>query len=60
MWNRGIVARVRGSAAADRAVAGVAAILLGAILLIGSGFAGADALHDAAHDARHGFNFPCH
>ncbi len=38
----------------------VAAILLGAFLIIGSGFAQPNLLHNAAHDARHSLAFPCH
>lgn len=38
----------------------VAAILLGLMLLFGTGFAGSQAIHNAAHDARHAFAFPCH
>lgn len=36
------------------------ALLLGAFLLIGTGFATIPAVHNAAHDARHAFAFPCH
>jgi len=39
--------------------AGIAA-LLGVIVLYGVGFAGPDVIHNAAHDARHGINVPCH
>ena len=38
----------------------VAAIALGFALLYVVGFAGSRAIHDAAHDARHSLNFPCH
>ena len=38
----------------------LAAILLGLMLLFGTGFAGSQAIHNAAHDARHAFAFPCH
>ena len=38
----------------------VAAILLGVFLLYGTGFAGSQTIHSAAHDARHAFAFPCH
>ena len=38
----------------------VLAILLGAVLVYGVGFASPMALHNAAHDARHAFAFPCH
>ena len=36
------------------------AILLGGFILYGVGFAGADILHNAAHDSRHAITFPCH
>lgn len=36
------------------------AALLGLVLLAGTGFAHIDALHNAAHDARHAAGFPCH
>ena len=36
------------------------ALLLGVFILMGSGFVQADVLHNAAHDARHAFAFPCH
>lgn len=39
--------------------AGLAA-LLGLELVWLAGFAGADALHAAAHDTRHSTGFPCH
>jgi cobalt transporter subunit CbtB len=38
----------------------LAAILLGVFILYGAGFAGADVLHNAAHDSRHSITFPCH
>jgi cobalt transporter subunit CbtB len=38
----------------------VLAILLGAIFVYGVGFASPMVIHNAAHDARHGFAFPCH
>jgi cobalt transporter subunit CbtB len=38
----------------------VFAILLGAVLIYGVGFASPMAIHNAAHDARHAFAFPCH
>jgi cobalt transporter subunit CbtB len=46
-----------------RAVALAAAMIVamfGAVFVYGVGFAGADVLHNAAHDARHANNFPCH
>jgi cobalt transporter subunit CbtB len=36
------------------------ALLLGAFLIFGVGFAHADLLHNAAHDGRHSVAFPCH
>jgi len=36
------------------------AILFGALLIYGVGFAEPAALHNAAHDTRHAFAFPCH
>lgn len=40
--------------------AAVAAILLGVTLIVGAGFASPGTLHNAAHDSRHAFAFPCH
>lgn len=48
------------SRAADRAVPAVLALLFGAFLVFGTGFAQSDTLHNAAHDSRHAFSFPCH
>ncbi len=36
------------------------AALLGIFILYGVGFAGPTVIHNTAHDARHGFAFPCH
>jgi cobalt transporter subunit CbtB len=36
------------------------ALILGALLLYGVGFTSMEILHNAAHDARHSFSFPCH
>lgn len=44
----------------QRVHAGTIAVLLGTFLLLGTGFAHSQLLHDAAHDTRHGFTFPCH
>lgn len=38
----------------------VLAAALGLFLLYGAGLAQSDVLHNAAHDARHAFAFPCH
>ncbi len=42
------------------AVQVVSAIAIGAALLFAVGFAPMDVAHNAAHDARHAFAFPCH
>ena len=42
------------------AAAAVIAALLGLFLLYGVGFANPATLHNAAHDTRHSFAFPCH
>lgn len=36
------------------------ATVLGAFLILGAGFAPISAVHNAAHDSRHAFAFPCH
>ena len=36
------------------------ACVLGAIVVLGVGFLPMDAIHNAAHDTRHSFAFPCH
>lgn len=53
----------RADATADlssRIAAATVALLLGTFILFGVGFAGADILHNAAHDSRHTIAFPCH
>ncbi len=44
----------------SRITAAAIAALLGSFFLIGAGFAHSDVLHNAAHDSRHSFSFPCH
>lgn len=55
------------SLGSDRAASANAQILavtfvaaFGLFLIFGTGFAQPDALHNAAHDTRHAFAFPCH
>ena len=36
------------------------AVALGVFLILGTGFAHPDAVHNAAHDTRHALAFPCH
>ena len=43
-----------------RTAAGLACLFLGLGLLAGVGFAGPEAIHNAAHDTRHAIGFPCH
>ncbi len=45
---------------AAAAPAALLALLVGAFLVFGAGFAGSEMLHQAAHDARHTINTPCH
>ncbi|MEC9347920.1 MAG: CbtB domain-containing protein [Pseudomonadota bacterium] len=40
--------------------AAIAALLFGAFLVFGAGLAQSSTLHNAAHDGRHSFAFPCH
>lgn len=47
-------------ARASVAAPAVLALLLGAFLVLGTGFAHSDTIHNAAHDSRHSFAFPCH
>lgn len=39
---------------------GATVLALGAAVVFIVGFAHSHALHEAAHDARHAFSFPCH
>jgi cobalt transporter subunit CbtB len=38
----------------------LSAALLGFFIILGVGFAPMAAVHNAAHDTRHSFAFPCH
>lgn len=49
-----------GAALSERLIAAAVAALLGAFLIFGVGFAHPEAIHEAAHDSRHSFAFPCH
>ncbi len=46
--------------ASSRLSVASAVFLLGAAFVFVTGFAHPQALHDAAHDARHALSFPCH
>jgi cobalt transporter subunit CbtB len=48
------------AASRGKAMPAVVALLFGAFLVIGVGFAHSDIIHNAAHDSRHSFSFPCH
>ncbi|MEZ5648348.1 MAG: CbtB domain-containing protein [Alphaproteobacteria bacterium] len=41
-------------------VSAVTALFIGITLIFLVGFAGPQVIHDAAHDGRHSFSFPCH
>ena len=57
----GLLGRIRSGEIAWTATAGIlAAGLLGVFLVLGTGIVGAEVLHNAAHDVRHGLSFPCH
>lgn len=45
---------------AEKAPAICAALLLGTFFFVGVAFAGPMEIHNAAHDGRHVFSFPCH
>ena len=38
----------------------VVALVFGVFVVLGAGFSNSQTVHDAAHDARHAFAFPCH
>jgi cobalt transporter subunit CbtB len=38
----------------------VLALVFGVFMVLGTGFAQSSTIHNAAHDARHAFTFPCH
>ncbi len=42
----------------QRLIAGSLALMLGLVLLVGTGFAGDYRLHNGAHDTRHAMGFP--
>lgn len=59
------MARVRTAASTNTArlaalPAVIFAALLGTLFVFGAGFAAPEVLHNAAHDVRHSFAFPCH
>lgn len=58
--NQQTAALSQNSASATRLGLAGLVFLMGAVLVFGTGFAAPQALHDAAHDARHSMSFPCH
>jgi cobalt transporter subunit CbtB len=44
----------------ERQIAALVSALLGLVFIFGVGFASPQTIHDAAHDTRHAFTFPCH
>ena len=38
----------------------LAAMMLGLVIVAGVGFSSLEVAHNAAHDTRHSFAFPCH
>jgi len=45
---------------AQAVAAGAVVLLFGMFLIYGVGFAQPQTIHNAAHDSRHSFTFPCH
>jgi cobalt transporter subunit CbtB len=52
--------KTRLNARAAALAAAMIVAVFGTVFIYGIGFAGANVLHNAAHDARHANNFPCH
>lgn len=50
----------QGVSESRRVLPALSAALLGLVILFAVGFANSDVLHNAAHDSRHSFAFPCH
>ena len=44
----------------DRLLVAVLGAVIGTFILLSVGFASANLIHNAAHDARHVNSFPCH
>ena len=60
MSDRVLQAAIASHGLMERALPAAMLVLLGALLLFGAAFAQPDLLHNAAHDGRHAFAFPCH
>ena len=44
----------------DRKLTALLAAALGIVVVFAAGFAPSETVHNAAHDTRHSFAFPCH
>ena len=51
---------VTGQLTLTRKLPAIAAALFGIFIVWGVGISNSDTLHNAAHDTRHAFAFPCH
>jgi cobalt transporter subunit CbtB len=60
MSTRSLSPSLARTTAASAVLSAVFAILLGGVFVYGVGFASPMAIHNAAHDGRHSFAFPCH
>lgn len=60
MTTASTLTQTRALPAQARLAAAFAAFTLGALIVFTVGFAGAEVLHNAAHDTRHATGFPCH
>lgn len=60
MTTQAATTAVQSLSLSQRLIAGSLALLLGLVLLAGTGFAGDFRLHNGAHDTRHATGFPCH
>jgi cobalt transporter subunit CbtB len=60
--NKQIIALKQETASLDisRVAPVIAALIVGAFLLLAAGFSHSNTIHNAAHDARHAFAVPCH
>ena len=60
--NKQVIAIKHGTVSLEinRVAPAIAALMVGAFLILATGFAHSNTVHNAAHDARHAFAFPCH
>lgn len=54
------VSKTEAVALSSRLAPALAVLMFGAFMVLGVGFAHSDTVHNAAHDGRHSFAFPCH